>query len=120
MFSQDWTPVVFKKPKVATETQNKTASSTQQYNSKARKLEADLDHTITEVPTVSLNILSPEQRKELIAYRIEKKMNQSQLAKAINEQVSVINALETGKVVNIPNILTKVNKALGTKLKWPK
>ena len=120
MFHQDWAPVVFRKPKVTTETQNKTESSKQQYNSKARKLEADLDHTLTEVPSVSLNILTPEQRKELIAYRVEKKMNQSQLAKIINEQVSVINALETGKVVNTPNILAKINKALGTKLKWSK
>lgn len=120
MFSQDWAPVVFRKQKVATETQNKVETFKQQYNSKARKLEADLDHSITEVPSISLNILTPEQRKELIAYRVEKKMNQAQLAKTINEQTAIINSLETGKVVNTPNILVKINKVLGTKLKWTK
>lgn len=127
MFSQDWKPVVFKKktPDAAIrngsaviQTHSKIENSKQQYNSNAKKLEADLDHNIQDVPSVSLNILDPSMRKELISKRIEKGFNQSQLAKMINEQSSVINNLENGKVVNEKNILQKINKILGTKLKF--
>jgi putative transcription factor len=121
MFHQDWTPVVFKKPVVVKETANKTDTTKQKYNSTARKLEGDLDITIQDnVPIAHLNILEPNDRKDMIARRIEKKMNQTQLAKLINEQVAVINNLENGKVVNNPNVLQKINKILGSKLKFPK
>ena len=132
MYSQDWTPVVLKrhiKPTIENaaklnanvETKNKVESSQQQYNSRAKKLEADLDINIVEnVPTIPLNILTPEQRKELIAKRVEKGLNQTQLAKLVNEQATIINNLENGKVVNVANILQKLNKILATKLKFNK
>lgn len=57
-------------------------------------------------------------RKQLIAFRVEKKYTQNQLAKLINEQTIVINYLESGKVCNVNNILQKINKILGCKLKF--
>lgn len=122
MLHQDWTPVVLRKPKPAlVEQQSKTQIAKKTVNNQFKKLEADLDLTITDnIPSVPLNILTPEQRKELIAFRVEKKLNQTQLANLINEQTAVINALETGKVVQSKNILEKINRILGTKLKWKK
>ena len=132
MLSQDWTPVVLRKtikqdPNAAIrngdafkETQVKKDASQQKYNSDARKLEADLDKTLDEVPTVKLNILNSEMRKQLIAGRLAKKLSQDQLAKQINEQSLIINNLESGKVVNNINVLQKINKLLGTRLKFDK
>jgi ribosome-binding protein aMBF1 (putative translation factor) len=121
MFHQDWKPVVFKKPKPIVQLQSKTQNSQINYNNSIKKLEADLDHTLTDnIPSIPLNTLTPDQRKELIQYRIAKNLTQAQLAKSINEQTSIINNLENGKVVNVPNILIKINKILGTKLKFIK
>ena len=132
MYSQDWTPIVLRKTvkqdinaairngDAVKQTQIKKDTTQQKYNSTARKLEADLDKNLEEVPVIKLNILNSEMKKQLITFRNEKKYNQDQLAKLINEDVSIIKNLETGKVVNNVNVLQKINRILGTKLKFDK
>lgn len=132
MYSQDWTPVILRKTvkqdpnapirngNAVKQTQVKKDVVQQKYNNTARKLEADLDKTLEEVPVIKFNILNSEMRKQLIAFRTEKKYTQDQLAKMINEQSIIINYLENGKVVNNNNILQKINKILGTRLKFDK
>lgn len=132
MYSQDWTPIVLRKTvkqdanaairngDAVKQTQLKKDTTQQKYNSTARKLEADLDKNLEEVPVIKLNILNSEMKKQLITFRNERKYNQDQLAKLINEDVSIIKNLETGKVVNNVNVLQKINRILGTKLKFDK
>jgi ribosome-binding protein aMBF1 (putative translation factor) len=132
MYSQDWTPIVLRKTvkqdanaairngDAVKQTQLKKDTTQQKYNSTARKLEADLDKNLEEVPVIKLNILNPEMKTQLITFRNEKKYNQIQLAKLINEDVSIIKNLETGKVVNNVNVLQKINRILGTKLRFDK
>jgi len=132
MYSQDWTPIVLRKTvkqdanaairngDAVKQTQVKKDTIQQKYNSTARKLEADLDKNLEEVPVIKLNILNSEMKKQLITFRNERKYNQDQLAKLINEDVSIIKNLETGKVVNNVNVLQKINRILGTKLKFDK
>jgi len=43
-------------------------------------------------------------------------MNQADLAKMINEKVTVVNAYENGTAIMNPQIITKIEKALGKKV----
>eukprot|EP00453_Perkinsus_chesapeaki_P000937 CAMPEP_0185916564 /NCGR_PEP_ID=MMETSP0924C-20121207/3598_1 /TAXON_ID=321610 /ORGANISM="Perkinsus chesapeaki, Strain ATCC PRA-65" /LENGTH=64 /DNA_ID=CAMNT_0028641815 /DNA_START=51 /DNA_END=240 /DNA_ORIENTATION=- len=45
-----------------------------------------------------------------------KKMSQAELAKAINEKPTVINEYESGKAIPNGAIVSKLNRALGTRL----
>ena len=130
---QDWTPVVIKKTtkqilkgdvktnqQIIKETRTKADSTQQQYASRVRNLESDLDKNIDEVPVVHQNILDTKQRNMLTVSRTQKNLTRIQLGKLINEQSSVIDNLETGKIVNNINVLQKINKILGTTLKFNK
>ena len=48
--------------------------------------------------------------------RIAKKLTQKQLATAINERVQVISQYETGQAIPNPQILSKLDRALGIHL----
>ena len=102
------------------ETRTKADSTQQQYASRVRNLESDLDKNIDEVPVVHQNILDTKQRNMLTVSRTQKNLTRIQLGKLINEQSSVIDNLETGKIVNNINVLQKINKILGTTLKFNK
>lgn len=126
---QDWTPVVFRKTtktinpnsqNAIKQTQDKKKSADQYYSSMARKLESDLNKDIDEVPSIVLNILDTTNRNLLINARTSKNYTRIQLAKMINEHVSIIENLETGKVVNNINVLQKINRILGVNLKFTK
>jgi len=103
---QDFEPVILRKPKKAEPNLVPQISHEQKYK---KQLEAE---------EAKLNILKPEIRQTMIAFRNEKNLTQSQLSKMINEQSSVIRDLESGKVVNSRGVLQKINKILGTKLSW--
>lgn len=115
---QDWKPVILhnsSNKNVATK-----KSSPQFIPNPARKLEADISKPATEEapPLAALNILSSEMRQLMINARIAKKMSQADLAKKVNVQTCIINQLESGKVVNEPNILQNIRKILGISLKF--
>lgn len=52
--------------------------------------------------------------------RNAKGITQKDLAQMINEKSGVINEYENGRAVPNPNIINKLEKALGTKLRDPK
>jgi putative transcription factor len=101
---QDWEPVIIKKPKPPTP--QLQVSQEKKYTKQLENEEA------------RLNSLGSEMRKSMISYRNEKKLTQDQLAKKINEQTSVIRDLESGKIVNTQGVIQKINKVLGTRLKF--
>jgi ribosome-binding protein aMBF1 (putative translation factor) len=103
---QDWTPVILKKPKKPEHEPKPQISHEKKYTKQLENEEA------------KLNILSHDMRQNMISFRNERKMSREQLAKSVNENVSVIRDLETGKVVNTHGVLQKINKVLGTKLKY--
>lgn len=51
--------------------------------------------------------------------RMAKKMNQKELATAINEKPQVLAQYESGKAIPNPQIISKLERKLGTKLPRP-
>jgi putative transcription factor len=134
-FEQDWKPVVFHKKVTvptskeavkhalrtgqAVETVKRTGGA-REYSDRARKLEEDLntDPTDNAPKLAPLPFLSPTSRQTMIKARTDKKMTQAQLAQMVNTRPNVIQDLESGKVIQDKAILQKVNKVLGTSLKY--
>ncbi|XP_047334751.1 multiprotein-bridging factor 1b-like [Impatiens glandulifera] len=135
--SQDWAPVVLRKKaptaaarkdekavnaarrsgaeietvKKSTAGTNKAASSSTSLNT--RKLDEETEIlTHDKVPT--------ELKKAIIQGRNEKKLTQSQLAQLINEKPQVIQEYESGKAIPNQQIITKLERALGVKLRGKK
>ncbi|KAL0714861.1 hypothetical protein Bca4012_021840 [Brassica carinata] len=90
---------------------NKAASSSTSLNTK--RLDDDTENLAHErVPT--------ELKKAIMQARGEKKLTQSQLAQLINEKPQVIQEYESGKAIPNQQILIKLERALGAKLRGKK
>ena len=61
--------------------------------------------------------VSSELKKQIQQARLAKKMTQAQVAQAINEKPQIINEYESGKAIPNPQILSKLSRVLGVKLK---
>ncbi|KAF2588671.1 hypothetical protein F2Q70_00041115 [Brassica cretica] len=61
-----------------------------------------------------------ELKKAIMQARGEKKLTQSQLAQLINEKPQVIQEYESGKAIPNQQILSKLERALGAKLRGKK
>ena len=98
MEHQDWTPVVFKKTN---------------YNKKKvlhkPKITEEDDYN-EPIKISSTNIKLIQEGRKL------KKMNQKDLASAINKDVKIIKLYESGKAVPDTQIMSKIEKVLGIKL----
>lgn len=57
-----------------------------------------------------------ELSKAIAAARLAKKMTQKELATAINERPQIIQEYEAGKAIPNPQILNKLDRALGIHL----
>ncbi|CAA0808717.1 Multiprotein-bridging factor 1a [Striga hermonthica] len=137
MIAQDWEPVVIrKKPPTAAARKdekavnaarragaeietirkanagsNKAAKSTTTLNT--RKLDEDTENLAHEkVPT--------ELKKAIMQARMDKKLTQAQLAKMINEKPQIIQEYESGKAIPNQQIISKLERALGVKLRGKK
>ncbi|CDP06019.1 unnamed protein product [Coffea canephora] len=135
--TQDWEPVVIRKKaptaaarkdekavnaarrsgaevetiKKASAGTNKAASSSTSLNT--RKLDEDTENLAHQkVPT--------ELKKAIMQARQEKKLNQAQLAQLINEKPQVIQEYESGKAIPNQQIISKLERALGVKLRGKK
>ncbi|KAL8510086.1 hypothetical protein ACS0TY_017056 [Phlomoides rotata] len=135
--TQDWEPVVIRKKaptaaarkdekavnaarrsgaeietvKKSTAGTNKAAKSTTTLNT--RKLDEETEVLAHEkVPT--------ELKKAIMQGRNEKKLTQAQLAQIINEKPQVIQEYESGKAIPNQQIITKLERALGVKLRGKK
>lgn len=129
---QDWTTVYFHKPHHkktvnaavrdgdVVDTVKKVATKTQEYSNRARKLEADcLTPATEEAPkNAALLQLSHTSRQTLIKARVDKQMTQQQLAQRCNLPPIVIKTLEGGGVVQERKVIDKVNRVLGTTLRF--
>ncbi|EPS71833.1 hypothetical protein M569_02928 [Genlisea aurea] len=134
---QDWEPIVIRKKaptaaarkdekvvnaarrvgaeietiKKSTAGTNKAAKSTTTLNT--RKLDEDTENLSHEkVPT--------EMRKAVMQARMDKKLTQAQLAQMINEKPQTIQEYESGKAIPNQQIITKLERALGAKLRGKK
>ncbi|XAR49537.1 hypothetical protein NMG60_11032775 [Bertholletia excelsa] len=135
--SQDWEPVVIRKKaptaaarkdekavnaarrsgaeietvRKAAAGSNKAASSSTSLNT--RKLDEETENLSHDrVPT--------ELKKNIMQARLNKKLTQSQLAQMINEKPQVIQEYESGKAIPNQQIITKLERALGVKLRGKK
>ncbi|XP_059277195.1 multiprotein-bridging factor 1b [Lycium barbarum] len=135
--SQDWEPVVIRKKaptsaarkdekavnaarrsgaeietvRKATAGSNKAASSSTTLNT--RKLDEDTENlSHQKVPT--------ELKKAIMQARQDKKLTQSQLAQLINEKPQIIQEYESGKAIPNQQIISKLERALGAKLRGKK
>ncbi|KAH9288510.1 hypothetical protein KI387_032627, partial [Taxus chinensis] len=70
-----------------------------------------------EIETITLNKVSMEVRQTIQKARLEQKLTQSNLVNRINEKPQVVHEYERGKVVPNQAILTKMERALGVKLR---
>lgn len=95
----------------ATAGTNKAASSSTSLNT--RKLDEETENLAHErVPT--------ELKKSIMQARLDKKMTQAQLAQMINEKPQIIQEYESGKAIPNQQIITKLERALGVKLRGKK
>ncbi|KAK3198626.1 hypothetical protein Dsin_022041 [Dipteronia sinensis] len=135
--SQDWEPVVIRKkaPTAAAKKDekvvnaarrsgaeietlkksnagtNKAASSSTSLNT--RKLDEDTE-------TLSHDRVPTELKKAIMQARMDKKFTQAQLAQMINEKPQIIQEYESGKAIPNQQILTKLERTLGVKLRGKK
>ncbi|KAK0602680.1 hypothetical protein LWI29_035913 [Acer saccharum] len=135
--SQDWEPVVIRKkaPTAAAKKDekfvnaarrsgaeietlkksnagtNKAASSSTSLNT--RKLDEDSE-------TLSHDRVPTELKKAIMQARMDKKFTQAQLAQMINEKPQIIQEYESGKAIPNQQILTKLERTLGVKLRGKK
>ncbi|CAL5342036.1 hypothetical protein ACSBR2_028034 [Camellia fascicularis] len=90
---------------------NKAASSSTTLNT--RKLDEETENlSHDKVPT--------ELKKAIMQARMDKKLTQSQLAQLINEKPQVIQEYESGKAIPNQQIISKLERALGAKLRGKK
>ncbi|CAN4102964.1 unnamed protein product [Withania somnifera] len=90
---------------------NKAASSSTTLNT--RKLDEDTENLAHQkVPT--------ELKKAIMHARQEKKLTQAQLAQLINEKPQIIQEYESGKAIPNQQIISKLERALGAKLRGKK
>jgi putative transcription factor len=90
---------------------NKAASSGTSLNTK--RLDEDNENLAHER-------VSSDLKKNLMQARLDKKMTQAQLAQMINEKPQVIQEYESGKAIPNNQIIGKLERALGTKLRSKK
>ncbi|XP_043702556.1 multiprotein-bridging factor 1a [Telopea speciosissima] len=90
---------------------NKAASSSTSLNT--RKLDDETENLAHErVPS--------ELKKAIQQARMDKKLTQAQLAQMMNEKPQVIQEYESGKAIPNQQILTKLERVLGVKLRGKK
>merc|ERR1711977_31692 len=109
---QDWNEISWKKDNSANRSGGQTTQTQPRRNGPSNKTKAldDADEAGRH-ETVSLDLRLLIQKG-----RMAKKMSQAALAKAICEKQTTINEYESGKAQPNPQILRKLERALGVKL----
>ncbi|PIA65094.1 hypothetical protein AQUCO_00100523v1 [Aquilegia coerulea] len=131
--SQDWEPVVLHKSKPKAQELRDPKSVNQALRSgvavqTVKKTDAGLNKKAV-TPVVNARKLdeaaepaafdrvSTEVRQAIQKARLAKKFSQAELAKQINEKAPVVQEYESGKAVPNQNVLAKLEKVLGVKLR---
>ncbi|PKA46865.1 Multiprotein-bridging factor 1b [Apostasia shenzhenica] len=90
---------------------NKAASSSTSLNT--RKLDEETEN-------LSHDRVPSELKKNIMQARLDKKLTQAQLAQFINEKPQVIQEYESGKAIPNQQIIGKLERVLGVKLRGKK
>ncbi|OAY83019.1 Multiprotein-bridging factor 1a [Ananas comosus] len=61
-----------------------------------------------------------ELKRNIMQARLDKKLTQAQLAQMINEKPQVIQEYESGKAIPNQQVISKLERALGVKLRGKK
>eukprot|EP00179_Madagascaria_erythrocladioides_P001429 CAMPEP_0198312254 /NCGR_PEP_ID=MMETSP1450-20131203/3691_1 /TAXON_ID=753684 ORGANISM="Madagascaria erythrocladiodes, Strain CCMP3234" /NCGR_SAMPLE_ID=MMETSP1450 /ASSEMBLY_ACC=CAM_ASM_001115 /LENGTH=134 /DNA_ID=CAMNT_0044015193 /DNA_START=44 /DNA_END=448 /DNA_ORIENTATION=+ len=134
MEGQDWNKVVLSKTKggggtrsnkVAPEAAIRAGTSVateKKYNAGANKKTVDLNMAKLDAETEELTHKKVSQNvaKNIQKARMAKGMTQAQLAQAINEKPQIVNQYESGKAIPNNQIITKIERALGAKVRAKK
>ncbi len=129
---QDWNQVVFRKRPAAAATADAAAlraaqragatesvartGSGREASDRARKLEAAIDGDGR--AKIPLNVLPLAARQELLRARTGRGMSQQELARSMNLPTSIVADIEAGKPIQDHTVLAKINRVLGTKVRW--
>ncbi|XP_020587864.1 multiprotein-bridging factor 1b-like [Phalaenopsis equestris] len=135
--TQDWEPVVIRKkaPNAAAKKDEKAVNAARRSGAEIETLKksnagsnkaASSSTTLNtrklddETENLSHEKVSTELKKNLIQARVDKKLNQTQLAQLINEKPQVIQEYESGKAIPNQQIINKLERVLGVKLRGKK
>ncbi|CUM68167.1 uncharacterized protein PRCAT00005884001 [Priceomyces carsonii] len=94
-------------------TEKKYGSTNSKANPEGQRL-TKLDATDDVVPTKKIDT---NVGKTILKFRLEKKLTQKDLATKINEKPTVINDYEAGRAVPNQQVLGKMERVLGVKLR---
>jgi putative transcription factor len=81
---------------------------------------AQMSRLENDTETLTHTKVSTETKKLIMQARMAKKMSQKDLATAINEKPQTIQEYESGKAIPNNQLLAKMEKVLGTRLRPPK
>mmetsp|Transcript_31491 Transcript_31491/g.50843 ORF Transcript_31491/g.50843 Transcript_31491/m.50843 type:complete len:139 (-) Transcript_31491:186-602(-) len=126
---QDWEQVVFRKKTPGAGTSgSKAVAQARQTGAEVetlKKFNAGANRKVPTSNTAKLDAETEELHHERVSLttaqsiqqgRQGKKWTQKQLAQAINEQANLIAEYENGKAIPNPQILVKIERALGVKI----
>jgi len=84
------------------------------------KTEVNVRKLENEEDTFKLPVVTLSMSKRIAKARCEQKLTQKELAFKLNLDVKIIQEYENGKAIPNPNIINKMDRVLGTKLRDPK
>ncbi|OWM78718.1 multiprotein-bridging factor 1a [Punica granatum] len=135
--SQDWEPVVIRKkaPNAAAKKDEKAVNAARRSGADietVKKFNAGTNRAASS--STSLNTKKLDDESENLAHervptelkkciqqaRMDKKLTQAQLAQIINEKPQIIQEYESGKAIPNQQIIVKLERALGVKLRGKK
>ncbi|KMS98291.1 hypothetical protein BVRB_4g093940 [Beta vulgaris subsp. vulgaris] len=135
--SQDWEPVVIRKkaPNAAAKKDEKAVNAARRAGAEietVRKAVAGTNKAASSSTTLNTRKLDDETenlahdrvptelKKAIMQARMDKKLTQSQLAQLINEKPQIIQEYESGKAIPNQQIIGKLERTLGVKLRGKK
>lgn len=135
--NQDWEPVVIRKkaPNAAAKRDEKAVNearraggpieTVKKYNAGSNKASSSTPGLNTKKLDEETEVLSHERvstdlKKAIMQARLDKKLTQAQLAQQINEKPQIIQEYESGKAIPNQQIIAKLERVLGAKLRGKK
>eukprot|EP00271_Cylindrocystis_brebissonii_P013007 TRINITY_DN32547_c0_g1_i1.p1 TRINITY_DN32547_c0_g1~~TRINITY_DN32547_c0_g1_i1.p1 ORF type:complete len:140 (+),score=32.09 TRINITY_DN32547_c0_g1_i1:354-773(+) len=135
--SQDWEPVVIRKkaPTAAAKKDDKAVNearrtgaaieTVKKFSAGSNKASAagpslNTKKLADDTETLAHEHVSKELKTAIVKARLEKKLTQAQLAQQINEKPNVIQEYENGKAIPNQQVLGKLERVLGVKLRGKK
>ncbi|KAG8364858.1 hypothetical protein BUALT_Bualt18G0042200 [Buddleja alternifolia] len=131
--TQDWEPVVIRKkaPTAAARKDEKAVNAARRVGAEIETIKKSHGGTNKAAHGTSLNTrklaedtenlahekVPTELKKAIMQGRMDKKLTQAQLAQMINEKPQIIQEYESGKAIPNQQIISKLERALGVKLR---